>query len=366
MNGAKAESDMYDIETEVSESAEAYALRVVRNRRILLCSVAAIAAAILFSICIGTVKHPVSEILTSLFTFDFKSYVGSTVWLSRMPRAVAAILVGAGLAVSGTVMQSILRNPMASSYTLGISSAAAFGAAFAIIFLTGGTVRYIGIAFTHPFTVTISAMVFCMIATGAILLLSKYAGVTAETMVLAGIAISAIFSAGLTLMQYMADSVQLSNIVAWTFGSLGSVSWMWNFILMFALIPATLYFMSNRWTFNAIDAGDDVARGLGINTGRFRTAAMVAASMLAAMMVVGFGIIAFVGLIAPHIARMVVGGDHRFLIPVSMLFGSILLLLADTAARTMFSPLVLPVGILTALLGGPLFIYLILKKRVKA
>lgn len=358
--------DIYEITELGTESSESYGLRVRRNRAVMACSLAALAAAILTSICIGTMKYPIVDILVSFFTLDVKSDVGGIVWLNRFPRVIAAIIVGAGLSLAGTVMQSILRNPLASAYTLGISSAAAFGAAFAIIFLTGGSVSIIGVAFNHPMIVTISALFFCMIATGAILALSKYAGVSAETMVLAGIAISAIFSAGLTLMQYLADSVQLSNIISWTFGSFSSVSWSWNMILVIALVPTFIFFLGSRWTLNAIDAGDDVAKGLGVNTERFRMVGMIIAASIASLMVVGFGVIAFVGLIGPHIARMVVGSDHRFLIPVSALFGAILLLVADTVARTILSPMVLPVGILMALLGGPLFIYLLLKRRVRA
>lgn len=366
MQTPSEELDIYSISEGNADSSESYGKRVRRNRAVMLCSMAALVAAILASICIGTMKYPIVDILVSFFTMDIKSDVGGIVWLNRFPRVVSAIIVGAGLSLAGTVMQSILRNPLASAYTLGISSAAAFGAAFAIIFLTGGSVSIVGVAFNHPMTVTLSALFFCMIATSAILLLSKYAGVSAETMVLAGIAMSAIFSAGLTLMQYLADSVQLSNIISWTFGSLSSVSWSWNLLLAVAFVPIFIFFLGNRWTLNAMDAGDDIAKGLGINTERFRIVGMVLAASLASLMVVGFGIIAFVGLIGPHIARMVVGSDHRFLIPVSTIFGAVLLLVADTVARTILSPMVLPVGILMALLGGPLFIYLLLKRRVRA
>jgi iron complex transport system permease protein len=200
-----------------------------------------------------------------------------------------------------------------------------------------------------------------MLASFAILLLTSLTRISAQSMVLSGIAISSMFSAGLTLMQYMADSVQLANIISWTFGDLGRSSWGSVLITAMVVIPISWLFFQHRWDFNAMGAGEELAKGLGIHTERVRILCMVAASLVSAMIVSFFGIIGFIGLLGPHIARQIIGGDHRYLLLASPLMGAVVLLAADTAARVVLAPMVLPVGILTSLLGGPLFIYLLIK-----
>ena len=291
--------------------------------------------------------------------------MGRIVWDVRMPRIIAAVLVGAGLSVSGTVMQSVLKNPLASPYTLGISSAAAFGASFAIVFLQAGTGSASSIIIHNPYVVTITAFACSVLAASAILLLTSLTRISAESMVLSGIAIGAMFSAGLTLMQYMADSVQLANIISWTFGDLGRSNWRILALITWVLIPMYILFLYHRWDFNAMDAGEETARGLGVNTNRVRITAMIGASLVSAVIVSFFGIISFIGLLGPHIAKRIIGGDHRYGMIASPLIGAVVLLAADTAARTVLSPMVLPVGILTSMLGGPLFIYLLIRRTRK-
>jgi len=318
----------------------------------------------IMAICTGTIKIPFSEVVSSIFRFD-RTGQGRIVWDVRMPRVVAALLVGAGLSLSGTVMQSVLQNSLASPYTLGLSSAAAFGASFAIVFFGVGTSTTSTIIINDFFTVTMSAFIFSIISTSAILLLTVFTKISAESMVLAGIAIGSIFSAGLTLMQYLADSVQLASIVSWSFGDLGRANW--KVLSIIALVPVPLFLLCcfYRWDFNAMDTGEDSARGLGVRTGVVRIIGMVSASILSAVIVSFFGTIAFIGLLGPHIARRLLGGDHRFLLVASPLIGALILLAADTIARTILSPMILPVGILTSLLGGPLFIYLLIAGRNK-
>ena len=321
-----------------------------------------LAALVLFSSSAGSIRIPFGDVVSYIFRLDAAG-PGRIIWEVRMPRIAGAILAGAGLSLSGTVMQSVLRNSLASPYTLGLSSAAAFGASFAIVFLDAGTGTTSTIIISRSFTVAASAMAFCAISTLAILLLTVFTRITSESMVLAGIAIGSLFSAGLTLMQYLADSVQLASIVAWTFGDLGRADWQFLKIILTAFIPVFLILYYLRWNFNALDSGEDSANGLGIRTGALRITAMAAASLLSAIIVSFFGIIAFIGLIGPHIARRLIGGDHRFLLIASPLIGSCILLAADTAARTVLSPMVLPVGILTSICGGPLFIWLLLSGR---
>ncbi|MDC7125131.1 MAG: iron ABC transporter permease [Spirochaetales bacterium] len=319
---------------------------------------------VIFAASTGSIKIPFSKVLNAIFTLKTNG-TGRIVWDVRMPRILAALLVGGGLSLSGTVMQSVLRNQLASPYTLGLSSAAAFGASFAIIFFDAGTGTTSTILVSNSFAVAASAFGFCLLSTLAILLLTVLTNISAESMVLAGIAIGSLFSAGLTLMQYLADSVQLASIVSWTFGDLGRAKWQYLVITALALIPVCLLFFNHRWDFNALDTGEETAIGLGVKTGTVRVLGMLASSFLSAIIVSFFGTIAFIGLLGPHIARRILGSDHRFLLVSSPVIGAFILLAADTAARTVLQPMILPVGILTSLLGGPLFIYLLIAGRNK-
>jgi iron complex transport system permease protein len=282
-----------------------------------------------------------------------------------MVRIIGALLAGAGLAVAGVVMQCILRNPLASPFTLGISSAAAFGASFGIIFLGAGSAMTSIISISNPYVTTLCAFLFSLLATGSILLLTKITRVSAETIILAGVAINVMFSAGLSFMQYIATDSQLGNIVAWTFGDLGKATWSWDYLILLVFLPVTLYFVYKRWDYNALDTGEDTAKGLGVNTERERIVGMILTSVLSAVIVSFFGIIAFIGLLAPHIARMMIGSDHRYLIPLSIIIGAIILILADGVGQVILYPSVIPVGIITSMLGGPLFIYLLIRRYRK-
>ncbi len=302
--------------------------------------------------------------MKSIFTFNTNG-VGAVIWNIRMVRIIGALLAGAGLAVAGVVMQCILRNPLASPFTLGISSAAAFGASFGIIFLGAGSAMTSIISISNPYVTTLCAFLFSLLATGSILLLTKITRVSAETIILAGVAINVMFSAGLSFMQYIATDSQLGNIVAWTFGDLGKATWSWDYLILLVFLPVTLYFVYKRWDYNALDTGEDTAKGLGVNTERERIVGMILTSVLSAVIVSFFGIIAFIGLLAPHIARMMIGSDHRYLIPLSIIIGAIILILADGVGQVILYPSVIPVGIITSMLGGPLFIYLLIRRYRK-
>jgi iron complex transport system permease protein len=290
---------------------------------------------------------------------------GGVIWNIRLVRIVGALLAGSGLAVAGVVMQCILRNPLASPFTLGISSAAAFGASFAIIFLGAGSSMTSIVSISNPYVTTICAFLFSLLATGAILLLTRVTRVSAETMILAGVAISVMFSAGLSFMQYIATDSQLGNIVAWTFGDMGKATWSFNALIILMFLPVAFFFFYKRWDYNAIDAGEDTAKGLGVNTERERILGMVLTSVLSAFIVSFFGIIAFIGLLGPHIARMIIGSDHRYLLPLSIILGAIILIIADGVGQVILYPSVVPVGIITSMLGGPLFIYLLIRRYRK-
>ena len=362
---AKEGDERYDLSLDDDDSGQTTLRRyqgyIKQKSRFLVISILVLFGIVVIAANIGAINIPFLDVMKYIFTFD-DTGMGRIVWNIRLVRILAALAVGAGLAVAGVVMQCILRNPLASPYTLGLSSAAAFGASFAIIFLQAGTSNTSQVIVSNPYVTTIFAFMFSMIATGVILLLTKITRVTAETMVLAGVAISAIFAAGLSLMQYIASDNQLANIVSWTFGDMGRSTWTFDIILFMVLIPIAIYFLYKRWDYNALDSGEETAKGLGINTERARIIGMILSALLASVIVSFFGIIAFIGLLGPHIARMILGGDHRYLIPGAMVIGASILIVSDIVGMNIIAPAVIPVGIITSMLGGPLFIYLLIRR----
>lgn len=317
----------------------------------------------IFAISAGSADIPMSEVLKALFGFGASKTVMVTVNI-RLPRILMAVVAGFGLAAAGCVMQSILKNPLASASTLGISQGASFGAAIAIVFFGGGTImgnNADAVTVNNPYLTSFCAFAASMLVTFVILGLSKARKASPETMILAGVALSSLFAGATALLQYLSSDVQLAAIVFWTFGDLGRAS-MEN-IGVAAVVTgiALIYFMFNRWNYNALECGEHTATGLGVNVSRVRLAGMTIASLTAATIVSFVGIINFIGLIAPHIMRRFVGNDYRFLLPASALMGALMLLLSDTFARLIISPVILPIGAITSFLGAPLFLYLIFK-----
>lgn len=274
----------------------------------------------------------------------------------RFPRIVLGVVSGAGLALSGAVMQAVLRNPMASSYTLGVSSAAGFGATLAIGLgwgIWGG--KYLLVA---------NAFVFGMVSVGMVYSIARIKGAGPGTLILAGIAVSYLFSALVAVVKYMAQQDVLAGIVFWLMGGLNLAGWEnVTFLLPVVALPSLVLVLRYSWDLNAMSAGDDVASGLGVNPERSRIVALVLATLITSAVVAFTGIIGFVCLVGPHMARMMIGSDHRFLLPFSALTGAVLLLAADTVARTVIQPTELPVGIVTSLLGVPFFLHLLIRSR---
>ena len=323
---------------------------------------------LVYSISVGAVEIPFYKVIQTLLGQEpvtkSDENIWRIVWNIRLPQALAAIVAGAGLSVAGVVMQSILRNPIASPFTLGVSNAGAFGAAVSVVVLGTGKVQSTvadAIIINNPYMTTMVAFLFCLLATGVILLISKIRGTSPEVMVLAGVALSSLFTAGTMFLQYFADDTQLAAVVFWTFGDVGRVNWLELEIMTGVVLLAILFFIVNSWNYNAIDAGDEAAKGLGVKVERIRLTGMVIAALVSAVIVAFLGVIGFVGLICPHMVRRVIGDDQKYLIPGSTLFGGILLLVSDTAARLIISPYVLPVSVLTAFMGAPAFIYLLLR-----
>ena len=319
--------------------------------------------AALWSISAGSAGLTIPDILEALFHRG-QTKSSTIIWNVRLPRVCTALVIGAGLAVAGCVMQNVLRNPMASASTLGVSQGACFGAATAIVFLDGGIQVGNTVAnFTVTSIPTVSIMAFAggMTTTVVILALSRGRRSSPATMVLAGVALSSIFSGMTTLIQYFADDVQTASLVYWTFGSLNKATWQQIGIMTLVTVVSFVYFYYHRLKFNALEAGVATAKSLGVPVDRLTVVSMILCALVSSASVAFAGSIGFIGLIAPHIMRKFVGNDYRFLLPGSALGGAALMLLADVASRIILPPVVLPIGALTSFMGGPMFLYLCLK-----
>jgi len=294
--------------------------------------------------------------------FEQNSNFSIIVMEIRLPRTLAAFFVGAALGLSGAIMQAVLKNPLASPFTLGISQASAFGASFAIIVLQSySNSSFFEVAFLTP----LFAFATSMISTLMIVSLGKKANMSPESLILFGVALGAFFSASTMLLQYFADDIDAAATLFWTFGDLSKSSLYSVFFIAFVLIVALFLYFKIFWKFDALLLGDDSAKSLGINTQNLRLSAMIVASILSAISVCFFGIIGFVGLIAAHIVRVLIGNSHKYLLPFSALSGGALLLLADIVSRTALLPITIPVGIITSMLGAPLFLYFLYKRGSK-
>lgn len=346
---------------ERSELREEYTQFVSRKLLVMLASLLGIVLLMGIATTLGSADISPAEAYSAILArflpgqFQTTEFIDTIVWQLRLHRVLMAIFAGMGLAVAGTAMQGILRNPLASPFTLGIASAATFGASLAIILGAG----FVG----GQYLIVGNAFVFTMLASMIVYGLAKYRGITPETMILAGIAIMYLFSAMTSFLQYVGESEEVHEVVFWMMGSLGRSSWDKVGIIALVTCVCTLILMRLSWDINALGTGDETAKSLGVNVEVVRVTCMVLASLITASIICFTGTIGFIGLVAPHITRMIVGGDHRFLIPASGLVGAILLLGADTVARTIIAPVILPVGIMTAFLGVPFFVYLFMKRR---
>lgn len=336
-----------------------------RKRAALLVVLVAAAVSALYAVGVGPIRLSMGEVLRALLGGG-EPMARTAVWNIRLPRVTAAVLVGAALAAAGAVMQCVLQNPLASASTLGVSQGAAFGAAVGIVVFGGGVVNSASattaITVSNPYIITLCAFFFGSLSTAAVIAISQLKrDIGPGGLVLAGVALSSLFSGGSTILQYFADDTKLGAIVFWTFGNLGSTNWRELGILAVILAAALGYFLFNRWNYNAMETGADAARSLGVNTRSVMLVSMGICSLLSAAAVSFVGIISFVGLVAPHIMRRFVGSDYRYLVPGSAAAGALLLILADTFGRTVMAPVVLPIGALTSFLGAPMFLFLLFR-----
>jgi len=311
---------------------------------------------VLYSLSHGAATITAGESLQAVFSPDADSFVRAVIWKIRMPRILTALLAGAGLGLAGAVMQGILRNPLASPFTLGISSAAGFGASVAIVL-------GVGVTGAGQMLIISNAFVFALGAFALVFLLARTRGLSPETLILSGIAVMYLFSSLTSFLQYIATAEQLSAVVFWMMGSLSGSSWTPTAVMGGVFLLTGPVLMRSAWDLNALSSGNETAVTLGISVTRLISVSMVLSALLTASIISFTGVIGFIGLVAPHITRMITGGDHRFLLPASALGGAVLLLAADTLSRIIIPPSEIPLGIMTSFIGVPFFIYILQTRR---
>ncbi len=282
------------------------------------------------------------------------------IWDTRTPRAFGALMIGAGLSVAGAVMQNDFKNPLAEPYTMGIASGAFLGATLSIV-LGISIVPFI----TGTYSTAINAFVFSLIPTMIIILVSRFRKMTPSTMILTGIAVMFLFSSITQVIMVTAPSESLADAYGWRVGSLSNMKW--EYLPIMAVTSVTI--ISAIWLLsgklNIMYAGDRAAQTFGEIAGRIRVFTLVLVSLLTACMICFTGTIGFIGLVGPHVARIFVGSNNRYLIPASAAFGAAFVILADTIAKVS-GPNGLPVGVICSMIGGPLFIWILVKQRKSA
>lgn len=331
---------------------------------VMLMAVIVMGVACLFA---GSSNMSFAETLEALFGGGTAAH-RRIIWKIRMPRVLAAVIAGSGLAVSGLVMQTTLNNAMASPSTLGVSNAAVFGANLSIIAFAGGFLSTgnnlssfdVG---ANPYATSLLAFVFSALSILLILGLCTVRAFSPNVVVLAGMAIGSVWTAATTILQFYATDVGLSAAVVWSFGDLGRATYRTDAIMAVVVLAGFVFFKLMSWKYNALLSGEATAKTMGINVEALRFASLLLASVITAACVSFLGIIGFVGIICPHVTKKLLGQDHRVTIPASFLAGSLLLLTADTLSRSMGGGSALPVGAITSLLGAPFFIAIIFGRK---
>ena len=319
---------------------------------------------------VGSSHMSVSDCIRALFR---KSSAANNriIWNIRIPRVLAALIAGAGLSVSGLIMQTSLNNAMASPSTLGVSNAAVFGANLSIIAFAGGFLDTgnhlanfdVG---ANPFATSLMALVFSVASILVILGLCRIRSFSPGVVVLAGIAIGSVWTAATTILQFYATDVGLSAAVVWSFGDLGRATYRTDLIMAVTVGAGLLFFMLLSRRYDALLSGDAVAISMGVDVRRLRFVSLLVASVITAVCVSFLGVIGFVGIICPHVVKRILGQEHAYSISASALSGSLLLLFADTLSRSMGNGSALPVGAITSMLGAPFFLAIIFGKRRRA
>lgn len=349
-----------------------YSGYIKRKVFIILALMLILALSILYAISVGTVKIPLTDLVKILFyagqdtSMDIKTSSDLDIYRYifyevRLPRIIMAIVTGMALASAGVIMQGLLRNPLASPFTLGVSSGAAFGAALAIVL--GASIFGINAVRSAHWMIAGNAFIFGCLAVLFVYGIARLKNGSTTVLLLAGVAIGYLFSAGVSALKYFSNNEALKDLVVWLMGGFWGANWTVIQMLAPAMLIVFLLLMIYAWDLNALASGEEVAKTLGVKVRQVRLITLLLVTFIASATIAFTGIIGFIGLVAPHISRMFIGVDNRFLLPCSCLTGAIILLLSDTVARTIISPIEIPVGIITSLIGAPFFIYLLLKKK---
>ena len=340
----------------------------LKQKRILAITILSVLLVILFisSIFIGSSHISFVDGLKGLFGIGDNSS-NIIVQNIRLPRIIAAVLIGIALSLSGVIMQTISNNVMASPSTLGVTNAAVLGANIAIIIIGGGTIISNGgnINISNPYVTSLFAFGFALASTILVLALARIRKFNNATTVLIGVTFGTFCTGLTTLIQYFASDNALSTAVYWSFGDLGRMSYTTDLIVLVVTGVAFIFFMLFSYRYNAMLLGEDNVTTLGINLNLFRFISLLLASLLTAVSVATCGIIGFIGLIIPQVSRRFVGNDHKYLLITSSLLGAVTLLFSDIIARIILNGYALPVGAITSIIGAPIFIILLLIGRRK-
>lgn len=338
--------------------AARYGRRTMRRIALVGLAMVALAVAMIFDIVTGPADLTfwrVAHVIVQPSVATIQEEI--IIWDLRLPVAMMAVAVGAMLGVAGAEMQTILNNPLADPFTLGLSSAASFGAALAIV-MGWSVIPGVGGLF-----VTVNAFVLAMLTSLALFAFTKLRGVTPEAMILVGIAMLFTFNSLLAFLQYGASELQLAQLIFWQLGSLARATWTKVGICLLVLAIVLPYFLSRSWSLTALRMGEEKAASLGVNVSLLRLSVLAGVSVLSAVAVSFVGAIAFVGLVGPHIASMIVGEDQRGFLPLSALAGALIMSGTSIVSKAITPGVVYPIGMITSLIGIPFFISLILSQR---
>ncbi|MEQ1977181.1 iron ABC transporter permease [Xenorhabdus sp. SGI240] len=334
--------------------------RHILRRRIawILFIILAIGISVVLDFTIGPSGLSLQTLWQTLFSPDSVNVATRViVWDIRLPYALMAVVIGLSLGLAGAEMQTVLNNPLASPSTLGVSEAASFGAALAIVLDIGIP------GIPAQWFISANAFLFALLAALMLDGITRWTRVATTGVVLFGIAMVFTFEALVSMMQFIATEDTLQGLVFWTMGSLGRATWEKLGIMMLVFSVITPISLSNSWKLTALRLGEDRAISFGINIGRLRLGTLLRICILTALAVAFVGPIAFIGLVAPHIARMVFGEDHRFFLPASALIGALVLSMASIASKNLIPGVIIPVGIVTSLVGVPFFLSIVLRHK---
>lgn len=336
--------------------------------------------AFILSICLGSVDISISDlmcvffhpILPDIVPEPSQDYYYDFVYKGRMPRAIMVILTGVSLGAAGMMMQALLRNPLVSPFTLGVSTAASFGAALAILFgdaifgmtLMNTSVNIVGASFTFGSLVRVfSAFLLALASIALVLTMAKRSSSSRSLLILGGVVVSYLFQAGIMATKYFSNDDQLREITLWIMGSMANSSWGTALIAAPVVIVCMVYLFKQSMDLNALTAGDEVASSLGVDVESLRKRGLIVCTLMSAVCLAFTGVIGFIGLMAPHICRMIIGNDARYLMPASAIMGAVILSISDLFCRLAIRPEELPTGIVLYMIGGVFFIWLVTNRK---